>query len=71
MAIPTWVLALISAVLISAVAGLIAAAMIIPDARAKRATPERTAKCHAQRGTARLDARGIYRGCLVPPASTR
>ena len=35
--------------------------MIVPEVRAKKATPDRISQCHDQAGTAQLDNRGVLR----------
>jgi hypothetical protein len=66
-AVPLPVLALLSAAVISGVAGI----LIYTELRDRKETPEYIASCHAQGGTARLDRRGTYRGCLVPSTGAR
>jgi hypothetical protein len=41
--------------------------LIVPERKDQKETPARIAGCHAQEGTARLDSRGVYVGCLIPP----
>jgi hypothetical protein len=61
--IPFWILGLLGGAAIASATGLFLAV----ENRAEKETPTRIARCHAQGGSARLDARGVYVGCLVPP----
>jgi len=65
--IPILAMGLLSSAAIASVVGL----LIADEARDRRETPGRIAACHAQEGTARLDCRGVYHGCLVPPRVAR
>jgi hypothetical protein len=64
--IPGRAFALATGLFSGAVIAGVVAVMIVPEIRARKETPERIAKCHAQEGTARLDANGFNEGCLVP-----
>lgn len=64
--IPGRVFAMATGLFSGAVIAGVVAVMIAPEIRARKETPIRIAKCHAQEGTARLDAGGVYVGCLVP-----
>jgi hypothetical protein len=64
---PNWVYATISALTIAAAAALAAAAIIIPEMDAEQKTQDRIMRCNAKGGTARLDRRNIFSGCLIPP----
>jgi hypothetical protein len=65
--IPLLLMALFSGAAVASAIGL----FVVTDIRRRKETPDRIASCHAQRGTARLDRRGVYRGCLVPPKAAR
>ena len=67
--VPGWLFALLTGLLSGVAIASATALMIVPEIRARKETPARIAKCHAQEGTARLDDRGTYVGCLVPPAA--
>jgi hypothetical protein len=63
----SWANAAISALTIRAAVLIAVAVMFIPGEHAKRATPDRITACHKKGGAARLDARGIFIGCLIHP----
>jgi hypothetical protein len=63
---PNWGLALIAVTSVAGTIGLATAVIVIPGMHAERTTADRVYACHALRGTARLDRRGIYSGCLIP-----
>jgi hypothetical protein len=46
-------------------------ALVVPEIRVNTDTPDRLAACHDRAGTAQLDRRGVFTGCLVPPRETR
>lgn len=61
----------LAGLLTTAVQAAAVVALVVPEIRARKATPDRIAACHDKAGTAQLDPRGVFTGCLVPPTETR
>jgi hypothetical protein len=69
--VPYWLTALAVGSMTGIGIACAALILVVPDIKAERRTPERIAACHDRGGTAQLDGRGTFTGCLLPPPAWR